>query len=228
LQDLNYSVNFARIIKECKILNKDKDMTKNPLLYAGLFILLIGAILIAWSDRIASSKIIFLGGVLFIIAGSLNLGLNLRSKKTDATYGVDEKKSTLKRNLALIVSEATAVLGVVMIGFKDTFVPYIPFAFGLFALCGAIMMFYTLAIGIRPVMLPGWLYAFPTLILIDAVYIYFQKTPDDDKLVMTLAGIAALLYGLCSIIVATHLAKIRRIDEELEESQEIHSLDDEK
>jgi hypothetical protein len=90
------------------------------------------------------------------------------------------------------------------------------------------MMFYTLAIGIRPVMLPGWLYAFPTLILIDAVYIYFQKTPDDDKLVMTLAGIAALLYGLCSIIVATHLAKIRRIDEELEESQEIHSLDDEK
>jgi hypothetical protein len=61
------------------------------------------------------------------------------------------------------------------------------------------------------------------------VFIYFQKTPEDDATVMAMAGYAACLYGLGSIIIATKIASINRAAAKaVGKSTEIKSLDEQK
>jgi MFS family permease len=209
-------------------------MKAKPFLIIGIAIFLIGAMMLIWRESFASGAVVKFCGILFLLAGLINWGLNLstyaKTKHEDAeAVQLQTKGERVKHLLAFVVSDAAIVLGIVLLAFYGTFVPYIPVTFGVFALVGAIMMFYTLAIGIRPIMLPGWLYAFPVLILIASVFIYFQKTPDDDATVMAMAGYAACLYGLGSIIIATKIASINRAAAKaVGKSTEIKSLDEQK
>jgi drug/metabolite transporter (DMT)-like permease len=90
---------------------------------------------------------------------------------------------------------------------------------------GAVLMFYNLAVGIRPVMLPGWMYLFPVVLLALAVAVYDQNTPDDDAVVMTLSGTAAIVYGIGSVLTAVLVAKVGKI---VSQTTEIQPLDDDK
>lgn len=192
---------------------------KTPIILAVLMFVL-GVMAICANQVFASKEVVILGGVLFIVAGFISMLMPYFTNKakakaladvdTEQTATAKQPTSKVKSVINLLVSNAAMILGVVMICMVDTFIPFIPVTFGLFILLGSIVLFYSLAIGVRPAMLPGWLYAFPIVLLIDAVLVYFRETPVDDSLVMILTGLGACVYGVGTLLMLTYLSKMQK------------------
>ena len=202
--------------------------TKGTLVW-GLLALIAGIALGYYSDHITAAGILTCAGFLFIIAGVVNLLLTMfvkedkaeyrervreAKKKGDATEVIRRRKTRgLGYGLNIIASLCAVAFGVVLLVLTDNFVGLIPMVFAILVFFAAIMQFYTLAVGIRPVALPGWLYLFPILMIIGSIMIFTLKpdmtTADGqilaDKMTMIYTGVCLALYGVCSILTGAML-----------------------
>jgi MFS family permease len=212
------------------------NMKNKTTILLGIIMVLFGAMVVVCRDDFASREVVMIGGILVILASFISefsprvakkLKKTAETADADAVDAVATKttKERAKGVLRTVVDSAAGLFGVVMLCMIDTFVPYIPVTFGLVIFVGAVLMFYNLAVGIRPVMLPGWMYLFPVVLLALAVAVYDQNTPDDDAVVMTLSGTAAIVYGIGSVLTAVLVAKVGKI---VSQTTEIQPLDDDK
>ena len=157
----------------------------------GILAAAVGALLIICNAAITKTGVIVTGGILFVGVGLINLIFFGAGK--GSAHGA-------ARVLTLIANAAAIVLGLCMIVFRDVFSGLIPFIFGLFIAICAIWQFFTLAISVRPVQLPGWLYLFPVAILGGAVYIFLTDNTTSEHVIMLATGIAIATFGVSCII----------------------------
>ena len=181
-----------------------------------------GVALIAFNASITSSKLVILSGFILAIVGVINFATNMISYRAKASENAecDEPKKTSKFKfwLSNIACDATILLGIILAVSNSIFVPYVPVVLGLIVLICTVMMFYTLAIGVRPVMLPAWMFLFPVLTLVASVMIYFQNSPEDDARMLTITGVALCIYGLCNMIACCKLSKLAKQEEPANEN----------
>jgi uncharacterized membrane protein len=221
---LKYNVNFAANL----LIMKSKTT-----IALGIVMMVLGAVAITCRHSFDSRDVVKLGGILVILASFISEFTPRVAKKVrkgneaaDADVEVASTTTTgekMKGVLRAVVDCAAALFGLVMLWMIDSFVPYIPVTFGLVVFIGSVMMFYNLAVGIRPIMLPGWMYVFPIVLLVLAVAVYEQTTPADDAVVMALTGAAACIYGIGTVLSSMLVAKVSRI---VTDKSEIKSLDD--
>lgn len=165
----------------------------------GLLILAAGIFLLFFCDTVTSNLIVSIGGVFFIVAGLVNLAMAFMSKDS----ADKQRQRGVAAWLAVAVSVISVVFGVCVLMFRDTFLPLISVVIGTgVALC-AVVQLYTQAIGTRPVLLPGWLYAFPIVNAVLAAIEFTLSTPADDKLMVIYAGVALCVFGICHVLIVT-------------------------
>jgi hypothetical protein len=199
-------------------------MKQKATLILGALLMLFGLLAIFEREAFASRQLVTLGGILFILASFVNEFLPYVLNKYKKKEVVEASKPTrARRILNEVIDCGAALFGLVMLCMVDTFVPYIPVTLGLLILLGCIAMFYNLAVGIRPVQLPGWLFLLPVALLVLAVAVYFQTTPQDDALMIALTGVAAFIYGSGTILTVTMVAKAGR---QTAQNNEIKALED--
>lgn len=180
--------------------------TKSALL-AGILVLIVGIALIFFHRDITSSAVVITGGSLFCAAGVLNIAIMY-------LYKNDEGQRRIRGvpfGLAVAVSAAAIILGICVLCFQPTFTALTPLVFGSLVTLVTIVLFYMLAIGTRPVILPGWLYIFPTLCAVGAVMIFLLYKSGDaqvirDERMILYTGISLCLYAVCAIIGSICLA----------------------
>lgn len=165
----------------------------------GLIAALAGVAIIIFSSKVSKAEIIVAGGVLFVAAGLLNLII----------YGRSQKGSGIGRLLSQLANAAAIVFGICLLVFSSSFMPLIAFIFGLLIAVCALWQFFLLAIGARPLQLPGWLYAFPLALMGAAAYIFIQNDmPESTLLIIT--GAALAVAGAGWICEGTCLGMARR------------------
>ncbi|MDE6333427.1 MAG: DUF308 domain-containing protein, partial [Muribaculaceae bacterium] len=172
-------------------------MKGKNLIFIGLPVLAAGIILIFTYQNIRSTGVVITGGILFILAGILNVlaaGHERRRAERTGTRG----HGVISATVNWLTCAGAVILGVCMLIFKDTFVALIPFIFGVLIAFSAFYQLYVLAYGSRPAMLPGWLYIVPLLLAGAAVYLFLQKPEVDDSVIMLTTGIALTFFGLAT------------------------------
>lgn len=183
---------------------KNKDSV-----WMGVLILAVGVALLIFNSYITSYRVVATAGGLFILSGVVYglMSLNMRRSK-DPT----RREPAAPYAIGMVLSFITVVFGVVVLCMNNTFQPLIPILFGLIVCIGALQLFYSLTWGVRPAVLPGWLYINPTLMAVLAVMTFMLRTdnPDDDRNVMIYTGISLCLYSLCVFVGSGCLAAQHR------------------
>ncbi len=171
-------------------------MKGHKLIFTALLALAAGVALILTYRTVSSEGVVITGGVMFVLAGFINVIAFLSSRD-------DRGKSHLGAfGLAFgwLTSGAAVVLGLSMLIFQSTFVGLVPFIFGVLVVFGALFQFFVLSVGIRPVTLPAWLYAFPLALAGMSVYFFMQQSQIDDSTIMLATGIAFTIFGAAMFI----------------------------
>lgn len=196
-------------------------MKGRSLLLSAILILLAGVVLIITYKTTSTHGITVVGGVLFIVAGLLNIFSffgeqpGKKEREADQKAGVKSyKPSGLTVFLAWTASAATILLGLSMLVWTDTFSVWVPALFGILVCLAALYQFYLLAIGSRPVRLPSWLFVIPVLLLIAGVYLFMQKPGSNESVIMMTSGIAFVVFSATlfveSILLGAANRRIRR------------------
>lgn len=180
--------------------------TKTALL-AGILVLIVGVVLIFFHRDITSSAVIITGGSLFCASGVINIALMYLLKNDEGQRRIHGAPF----GLAVAVSIAAIILGICVLCFQPTFMTLTPLLFGALVTLLTLILFYMLAIGTRPLILPGWLYIFPTLCAVGAVMIFLLYKSGDvqvvrDERMILYTGISLCLYAVCAIIGSICLA----------------------
>ena len=123
----------------------------------------------------------------------------MRNTRSERKRG-REGRGVFAATFSWLTSAAAVILGVCMLIFQDTFIPLVPVMFGILVAFSALYQFYILAIGARPVLLPGWLYIIPIALVGGAVYIFLQRPDIHDPKIMLATGISLVVFGAGSLI----------------------------
>lgn len=179
-------------------------MKSKNLTFTAILAMAVGIALIIANRSIYSTGVVVTGGILFVIAGILNVFV-FDSERRSGKQGRGAVASTF----SLVASVGAVVLGVCMIIFKESFALLVPYIFGIIVAFAACYQFYLLAIGVRPTVLPGWLYLAPVILLGGAVYIFLLRPNADDHIIMIATGVALIFFGAISIVEAIMLSYSR-------------------
>ncbi len=181
----------------------------------GILVAIIGGLLTYFHRSVSTERIVEIGGVIFVAAGLVNLLFF-------------NNGNGASRVMTSICNAAAIIFGVCMLVFRSTFEPIIPFAFGLIIAISALWQFYALAVGIRPRMLPAWLYFFPILLVLPAIYIFIfvGNTVPDVHLISIITGISLIVFGVGAIIEGCMLAAEPADGKKEEKHQEKDKNDD--
>lgn len=174
--------------------------------YTGAIVLIAGVLLLIFSSNISSTDVVITGGILFIVAGVLDIFASLNEKKK-AEPG---KGTSFLVIFNWIVSVSAIILGLCMIFMKENFTQFVPYVFAVLCLFGSLMLFYILAIGLRPVMLSGWLYLLPIAILVMSIFTAMSNSANDDSRIMILTGVSAILFAICAFAIGFGLVKYHK------------------
>lgn len=171
-------------------------MKGHKLIFTALLALAAGVALIVTHRTVSSGGVVVAGGVMFVLAGFINVIAFLSSR--------DENGKSHLGSFGLafgwLTSGAAVVLGLSMLIFQSTFVGLVPFIFGVLVVFGALFQFFVLSVGIRPVTLPAWLYVFPLVLVGLSVYVFMQQSQTDDRMIMLATGIAFTVFGVAMFI----------------------------
>lgn len=182
---------------------------RNLLLISAL-VLAAGIILLIARNSIGSDAVVTVGGVLFILAAVFNIiaSDSGHRRKKDAP---EESRGMISSAMGWIASVAAIILGICMLVFKSTFTPLVPVMFGILVAFSAFYQLYILAIGVRPVVLPAWLYFAPLILAMGAAYLFFQEGLVDDLRIVLITAVSLIVFGVSGIIEGSMLGNENRL-----------------
>lgn len=186
-------------------------MKGRNLIFISLLILAIGVVLLLFHSNIDRASIVTVGGVLFILAGFFNILVFDRTARKKQKSGEREHAGMVSTSMSWISSGAAVILGVCMLVFKSTFLPLVPVMFGILIAFAAFYQLYILAVGVRPVVLPAWLYFAPLLVAIGAAYLFFQKGDAEDVHIIVATSVSLIIFGIAGIIEGVMLGSENRL-----------------
>ncbi len=176
-------------------------MNIRSLLITSLAVLAMSIVVLISYQNISSIGIVIIGGVLFTIAGGVNLVASVRN----SSKKVRLNRSSISTFFSKLSSIAAITLGICMLVFSSTFATLVNFMFGLLILFAAIYQFYILLRYHRAKLLPGWLYIAPILMLATSVILFVTNKSNNDITIMLTTGIALSIFGAAGIIESVYL-----------------------
>lgn len=178
---------------------------KNLILMA-LIALAAGVLMLIFRDSLANGVIITWTGVLFIVAGLLNVTIFLGSRDREGRA----RMGAFGTAFGWIASAAAVIMGLAMVIFHSAFVALFGFMFGIMLLFCALFQIFLLVFGTKPVRLPGAYYIVPVLLIVGAVYVFSLKSGLDERSIMTVSSIGLMLFGAASLVECAHIDNLRR------------------
>lgn len=168
-------------------------MKGRNIFFAALLVLLAGVVLIITYQTIKSVGVVITGGILFMLAGLINMTGAMSRRRKDRVGAVSYV-------FTMITSVAAMILGLCLLLFQSTFTPLVPFIFGVLIACGALYQFFFLGYGCRPATCPWWLYIVPIAMVGAAVYLFIQRPEDSDPVIMLVTGISLVVMGVAMVL----------------------------
>lgn len=183
-------------------------MKNKTSIWIGLATLVAGVALILFNSSITSVGVVMTAGIVLILLSLANGLITIRMRKKTE----DSRQRVVPYGTGIVLSGVGVVFGIVVLAMNVSFQQVIPVLFGAIVTIAALMLFYQLTWGVRPVVMPGWLYILPTLMVVLAVFTFMQHAdnPDEDRRVMIFTGVALCLYSLCVFVGMAHLSALQR------------------
>lgn len=181
-------------------------MKGKNLIFTALIALAAGILMIIYRDSLASGAIITWVGILFIVAGVLNVTVFLGSRDSHG----EARMGAFGTTFGWIVSAAAVVLGLAMAIFSTAFVALFGFMLGIMLLFCALFQIFLIIFGARPARLPGAYYVVPALLIVGAVYVISLKSGLDERTIMMTTGIGLTLFGAATVAESISIASARK------------------
>ena len=149
-----------------------------------------GILLIIFNERInLLAWVSILIGVTFIIPSAYSLYVSLTAKGD----------STTKTQLS-IMSVAGLVMGLCMCIFPNVFAGIFVYLFAALLIIGGIYHILIISYMSRPLVLPGYLYIIPALMILSGVIILFTSLREINSAVVLITGIALVLSAINTML----------------------------
>lgn len=168
-------------------------MNVKNLILTGLVALVAGLLLVLMRASLADGRVVVAAGILFAVAGVLDLALIVRPSEKRKNAGA------VGTVLGWIAAAAAIIFGLAMIIFKSTFAGLVGFILGVLLVFLACFQFYLILFGSRPSRLPGWLYIVPTSLVACAVYIFTSDYVPGRVTEIVIAGAGFMAFGAAAI-----------------------------
>ena len=181
-------------------------MKGRNIIWTGLIALVIGVLMIIYHRTLLTRDIVVGCGILFIIAGIINLTLFLSSRDSQGR----PSHNAASMVVGWIASAAAVVLGLSMVIFQTTFVALVAYMFAFLLLFAALFQVFLVLFGARPARLSAGWFVIPTALTGVAIYIFLQRPTIDDHVIMLATGIALGVFGIASIIEGGQIGAINR------------------
>lgn len=144
------------------------------------FALAAGIVLICMHDRINLVQwVIVFVGVMFAIPGVCGLIESFAGRNRGGRGAVP-----------VLASVGSLIIGVIMIVCPVPFETVFVYFLSAVLILGGIWHIWVLAVGMRPIVLPGWLYILPVLVVIAGIVILLSPIRDTEATFTLIAGIA--------------------------------------
>lgn len=147
------------------------------------FALAAGIVLICMHDRINLVQwVIVFVGVMFAIPGVCGL--------IEALAGRNRNKGKGSAAVPVLASLGSLIIGVIMIFCPVPFEAVFVYFLAAVLILGGIWHIWVLAVGVRPLTLPGWLYVLPVLVAAAGIVILVTPVRETESIFTLIAGIA--------------------------------------
>lgn len=180
-------------------------MKGRTLIITSSLVLAVGIALLLTYQSVHAQDVVTVGAILFILAGIFNV-VSFDGAKRKSREG----RGAVTTTFNWLTSAGAVILGLCMLIFRSTFVNLVPVMFGILIAFMAFYQLYVLAIGIRPVILPAWLYIAPLGLAALAVYLFMQHPIESDSSIMIITGIALTFFGAIGIVEGASLGNANR------------------
>lgn len=172
-------------------------MKGRNLLFIGLITALLGLALVLFRNSLANGDVVKAAGVLFVLAGMLNMTVFLGSRDREGRV----RMGVFGIAFGWVASAAAVVLGLSMLLFVDTFVAIAGFMFGVLLVFAALFQVFLLFFGTRPTRLSDWFFIGPALLAAAAVFLFVWKPGTaSEHIVMAVTGSSFIFFGLLTMV----------------------------
>ncbi|MDE6490747.1 MAG: DUF308 domain-containing protein, partial [Muribaculaceae bacterium] len=167
-----------------------------------ILILIVGVVFIFMQSRgDVINAIVVIMGILFIAAAVLNLLMMMYSSRKNTQAVVKRDSRASSSNIpTLLASVAAIALGIWMIVDPEALVSIIVYIFAGLLVLGGAYHIYMLAYGYRPQHFPGWMYVFPSALLIAGIVILVVGAPTITDYIVLITGIAMVIFSVSSFL----------------------------
>ncbi len=163
---------------------------------ASLIVLVAGVVLILVRNCSVFKWLVFAFGILFVVASVVNVVLSIGADKAkvyrDGT--VRHRRSMSSLLFGWISSLGCLALGIIMLVKPEPYVAILSIFMAVALLFGALFQFYMIAFAVRPIMMPSWLYLFPTLLVIGGIMILAMELA--ESVVVLITGVGFVLFSI--------------------------------
>ena len=175
-----------------------------------LLILVVGVVLIFLHNFDVFTALIIGLGIVFIIPGIISI-FNLSATKNVVSEDKKTKpNSRFQIICGLISGVGSVIMGICMIGWSDMFVKFIPMIFGTILTLGGCFHLCAMAMAMRPIRVPFWLYILPiALIAMGISIIFIDKSILLDYHIILMTGIGLIVFSINSFIEIWFSRKIK-------------------
>ena len=175
-----------------------------------LLILVVGVVLIFLHNFDVFTALIIGLGIVFIIPGIISI-FNLSATKNVVSENKKTKpNSRFQIICGLISGVGSVIMGICMIGWSDMFVKFIPMIFGTILTLGGCFHLCAMAMAMRPIRVPFWLYILPiALIAMGISIIFIDKSILLDYHIILMTGIGLIVFSINSFIEIWFSRKIK-------------------
>ncbi|MCM1068225.1 MAG: DUF308 domain-containing protein [Muribaculaceae bacterium] len=182
-------------------------MRGRNLFFTGLVIAAVGLLLILFRAPLADGGVVIAAGILFVLAGLLNMSVFLGSRDSSGKA----RMGAFGTAFGWIASAAAVVLGLAMLIFSKAFVAIVGFMFAVLLLFAALFQFFLLLFGSRPVRLPNWYFVVPALLVAAAIYIFMRKPDTAGETVdLIVTGCGFILFGAATVLEGLTIGNLNR------------------
>lgn len=161
-----------------------------------LLLVVIGIVLIVMHADVKARGLVVTAGIVFLLTGVIALVIWRRALWMQRQRADAPAPSAIGTALGWITISGGVLLGVAMLIFTSTFEGAVPYCLGLLLALASLSQMYTLLIGVRPLRLPLWLWAFPVLIGAAAVWDFALTAGEQDSVLMIVTGAGVALFGV--------------------------------
>ena len=175
-----------------------------------LLILVVGVVLIFLHNFDVFTALIIGLGIVFIIPGIISI-FNLSATKNVVSEDKKTKQNSRFQIICgLISGVGSVIMGICMIGWSDMFVKFIPMIFGTILTLGGCFHLCAMAMAMRPIRVPFWLYILPiALIAMGISIIFIDKSILLDYHIILMTGIGLIVFSINSFIEIWFSRKIK-------------------